>query len=165
MVIINAIIFKIHWLACVIGGTLTGLAGLVGLIAFAFYADTWRKDLPLVLIAGVIGAVLDTLWIYLGILDFGTTLAPAWIVLLWMGLAMTFNHAMSIFQRYPLAGGLMAGIAAPMTYLTGQALGAVTVPNSLHLAIIAVSWAVLFWGLFRTLGNAEQASVSEASAA
>ena len=149
----NGLIFKAHWLACVLGGVYWGLAGIAALIAFSFAVDFLRRDLPLAAALGGIGAALDTLWIELGILDYGVAFAPAWIILLWVGLALTLNHAMHVFTTSPLIGGLLSGCAAPLTYMSGQALGAVVVPSPLQLTIIALTWGILFYLVFLLLAR------------
>ena len=149
----NALIFKAHWLACVLGGAYWGLARIVSLIAFSFAVDFLRRDLPWAVALGAIGAGLDTLWIALGILDYGAGFAPAWIIMLWVGLALTLNHAMYVFTSAPLIGGLLSGCAAPLTYMSGQALGAVVVPSPMQLLVIALTWAVLFYIVFVALAR------------
>ena len=64
---------------------------------------------------------------------------------------MTLNHSLSLFIRWPVAGGLMAGGAAPLCYLSGERLGAVTVPDPWQLAWIALAWAVIFIVTFSRL--------------
>ena len=155
MKILNAVLFKANWLACVIGGALWGVLGVAALIVFSITVRTWHRDAALLVLLAGIGAVLDSLWIQLGILDYGTRLAPLWIIMLWMGLAMTLHHAMSMFQTRPLLGAVLAGGAAPMTYLTGESLGAVSVANPWLLSIIAVAWAGLFYVLFRRLASSD----------
>lgn len=149
MKILNAILFKLNWIACVVGGPLWGAATLTAFTAFSVYARTWRDDLVLVFGLVLIGAVLDTTWIHVGLLDYGTSLAPVWIIQLWAGLAFTIHHAMAIFKEKPLLGAVLSGLAAPVTYLSGESLGAVTVPHVEGLAVIGIVWFVLFFGIFR----------------
>ena len=153
MNLVNAVLFKANWFACVLGGTFWGALGITGLLAFSVVRNTWRQDLALLALLAGVGALLDTTWIHLGILDYGTVFAPIWIIFLWMGLAMTLNHAMSLFQQRPLLGAILSGAAAPVTYLGGQSLGAVSVPTPELLGIVAVVWAGLFYALFRYLGS------------
>ena len=151
MKIVNGILFKLNWIACVVGGAIWGAFGIAALLGFSLYAGSWRRDIPLVLGLGIVGAVLDTLWIMLGVLDYGTTLAPPWIIMLWIGLALTLNHAMSFFASRPVLGAVLSGGAAPVTYLSGQSLGAVVVPNVFLLGIIAITWGLLFYAVFKYL--------------
>lgn len=158
MTILNAILFKVNWIACVVGGTFWGVGGIACLIAFSFWAKSWRVDLPLVLILSLTGAVLDTMWIYLGILDYQSPIAPLWIIMLWAGLAFTIHHAMSLFIHRPLLGATLSGLAAPVTYLSGERLGAVIVPDPLMLSVVMVTWFVLFYIVFKSAQRTYQTS-------
>ena len=156
MKIVNGILFKANWLACVIGGALWGALGVIALLGFSAFAGSIRKDLPLVVGLAGAGAVLDTAWIFFGILDYGAAFAPVWIIMLWVGLALTLNHAFSFMVDRPLMGALFCGLAAPMTYLGGQSLGAVVVPQPIMLGIIAVTWGILFWVVLRYLQGQQE---------
>ena len=149
MKLLNVVLFKTNWAACVLGGTIWGLAGVAMLLTYSYYAGTLKRDVPLLVGLVCIGSVLDSAWIMLGILDYGTALAPLWILLLWAGLAMTLNHSMAVFRSYPVIGAIMAAGAAPVTYLTGESLGAVTVANVEGLALVALSWGILFFIVFK----------------
>ncbi|MEM7098821.1 MAG: DUF2878 domain-containing protein [Pseudomonadota bacterium] len=153
MKVINGVLFKLNWIACVVGGALWGALGVAALIGFSGYAGTLKRDAGLALCLGAIGAALDTLWIALGWLDYGTLFAPLWIIMLWVGLALCLNHAMAFFVSRPLLGGALSGAAAPLTYLSGASLGAVVVPNAWWLGVIGLVWGVLFTGVFWYLQN------------
>ena len=157
MKLVNAILFKLNWIACVVGGAYWGAFGVAALVGFSIYAGTSKRDLSLALFLGAVGAALDTLWITFGWLDYGTLLAPIWIVMLWIGLALCLNHAMAFFIDRPVIGGILSGMAAPLTYLSGASLGAVVVPNVWWLAAIGVVWAGLFFGVFSHLQDQGQA--------
>ena len=162
MKIINAVLFKANWFACVLGGALWGALGVIGLAVFSFVAGRWQRDLVLAAALAAIGFCLDTVWIQLGILDYGTSLAPMWIVLMWVGLAFTINHAMSVFVERPLLGGLLSGGAAPVTCLGGERLGSVVVAMPLGLILVASVWAVLFYAVFRLCRDLDSDLASEA---
>ena len=153
-VIINAVIFKLHWVACVVGGSLWGVAGALGMIAFSWRVGTLQRDAWIAFLLAPAGWFLDTTWITLGILDYGAySTAPLWIVLLWVGLAFALCHAMSMFVDRPWLGGLLTLFAAPGTYLAGQSLGAVSVPDVWMLGVISIAWGSLFYAVFTLLGQ------------
>ena len=71
--------------------------------------------------AASIGFCLDTLWIRVGVLDYaGASVAPVWIVLLWVGVGLSVNHSLAPFGARPWVGGLLAGLTAPVSYLGGE---------------------------------------------
>jgi hypothetical protein len=160
MKIVNLLLFNLNWFACVIGGAAWGSMGLIALLTYSAYVGSWRTDIRLALSLAVCGWIVDSLWIYFGVLDYGTAYAPVWIVMLWVGLAFTLNHSMSPFISKPLIGGLAAAVAAPLTYLSGAALGAVNVLNATGILLISLVWCVLFFGIFRYLQLHKEKSAS-----
>ena len=151
--ICNAVIFQATWFGCVLGGAagqpIWGFLGVGVLLGLNLRQPPVRSDLFFMAVLGVIGLVLDTFWIELGVLSYpGGWLAPMWIVALWLGFALTVNHSLAWLQQKPLLAGLMAAAAAPLSYLGGERLGAVTVPDLSGLWIIALAWGVLFYAVF-----------------
>ena len=149
----NAALFQITWFACVIGGAagepLWGFAGVLALLGYSWYAGLIQRDLWVLLTLGLTGFTIDTVWITLGILDFGgEALAPSWIVALWLGFGLTVNHSMGWLRQKPLLAAGLAAVFAPVTYLAGARLGAVEVTNPSGLALISGTWAIMFLLLF-----------------
>lgn len=150
--LINMGLFQITWFACVAGGSLWGLGALCLMLGLSWKTNSLVADLTLGAGTAITGFLADTLWIYAGVLDyFGAVVAPLWSVILWMGIGLSLNHGLAFFKMRPVVGGLLAAGAAPVCYLSGQALGAVIVPDSPLLASVAVTWFVLFWLAFRLL--------------
>lgn len=161
----NAILFQATWFACVIGGAAGapgwGFAGVLALLAFSWSVGTLQRDLRLLAVLGLIGFVVDTAWITLGVLDYGErALAPSWIVALWLGFALTVNHSMGWLRQKPLLAAALAAVFAPVTYLAGARFGAVEIADPLGLALISGAWAVMFLLLFSsTVSSQESESV------
>ncbi len=150
--VVNAILFQACWFACVLGGargiSAWGLVAVACLAASVAWRGSIRRDALLLLIAVPVGLFLDSLWIAVGILDYGTALAPTWIVVLWAAVALTLNHSLAFLQSRPWLGGLLAGLSAPFSYLMGARLEAVVVPHPWLLAVVGVAWLFVFVGLF-----------------
>ncbi len=147
--LVNAGLFQVTWFACVLGGAsgsnLWGAAALLGMLAFSARGQTLRADLAMAALAAAVGFGLDTLWIHLGVLDYhGAAVAPLWIVLLWVAVALSLNHSLAMFQPRPLLGGLLAAACAPLSYLGGARLGGVIIPDPQLLAVIGGVWFVVF---------------------
>ncbi len=153
--LINFVLFQAVWFGCVLGGGALGLMwpGLVAMILLVLSlanSSCIRQDILLVMLVMPVGWLLDCMWIRLGILDFGTgSLAPYWIVLLWLGVALTVNHSLSPLRDRPWIGAVVVGVFGPVTYLAGERLGAVEVVNASLLWAVSLSWAVLFFGVFQ----------------
>lgn len=162
----NALLFQGAWFACVLGGaagsSAWGAALVTGLAGFACLREHWRSDLAWAVGAGTIGFGLDSLWIAVGVLDYhGAPVAPAWIVLLWVGVGLTLNHSLGFFAARPRLGGMLAGGTAPLSYLAGERLGAVVVPEPFGLVLVAAVWGLLFYAAFSRVGRAHARRLHE----
>lgn len=150
--VINAVLFQLTWFACVIGGargtSLWGALALALLAGQALARPPRRDALLLALGLGAFGFALETLWIRLGVLDYGSAFAPPWIVLLWLAVGLCLHHSLSAFQARPWLGGLLAAAAAPFSYLAGAGLGAVDIGPAWSLLAVSLVWLVVFhWAL------------------
>jgi hypothetical protein len=156
--LINAGLFQVAWFACVLGGAAGtswwGAAALLALLAFAWTGPYLKTDLLFAATGGLLGLALDTLWIKTGVLDYhGVSVAPIWIVMLWVGVSLTLNHSLSLFAPRPFLGGVLAGACAPLSYLGGERLGAVLVPDPWMLGYVCAAWFVVFTLAFALAGG------------
>ncbi len=71
---------------------------------------------------------------------------PAWIVLLWAVFATTLNVSLVWLKTRLLAGGVLAAVGGPQSYVIGERLGAITIaePRWLAFSVIAMVWAFAF---------------------
>lgn len=155
----NAGLFQIVWFACVLGGA----KGLLwpAIVSFAVLA-IWQlpakrrhsSDLKLLVAAIVLGLIFDSLWVQLGFLNYVeqrplSMLAPAWIIILWMGFALTINHSLTWMNSHPLLPLFLGAVCGPTSYLAGMKLGAVEYQADMVLisACLAVSWGFSVWFL------------------
>ena len=170
--IANAVIFQATWFACVIGGAagqpIWGFLGVGVLLGLNVGQPLIRADLWIMAILAVVGFAIDTAWIALNVLSYegGALLAPAWILALWLAFALTVNHSMAWLQPRPWLAGLLAAVFAPVTYLAGERLGAVTVVEPLRLGMISAAWGIVFTLVFgkgaRMVGAAAELSLRQA---
>jgi hypothetical protein len=155
--IANALLLKAAWLCCVLGGVAFGAPALAVMFLVSFWQSELQEDLPHVALLGAIGLCLDTLWMYVGVLDygsaaialpFGLTLAPAWIVMLWLAVGLSIRHSLIFMVNRPLLGALIVGCGSPLSYLTGEQFGAVAIPSMEGLYILGGVWILLFFWVF-----------------
>ena len=149
------------WFGAVIGAAheLLWLAPVL-LIGFALWefrpARRVYGDFQLMLVAVLIGLILDTTWVKLGWLEFAagwalSERAPLWILLLWAGLALTLNHSLAWLQSQLLLAALLGGVSSPLSYLAAARLGAVTIvtESGVWFVGLGLSWAlalpILLW--------------------
>ena len=153
-VLVNAALFQIVWLCCVIGSAY----GLTWPAALSFAAlAVWQlapsrraqSDLQLLSIALILGIIVDSLWVQLGFLDYTTDgpvtgFAPLWILFLWLGFALTVNHSLAWLKLHPLLPASMGLIGGPLSYYAGLRFGAVEylVDPLLISVSLGIAWAL-----------------------
>jgi hypothetical protein len=170
---INQGFFQAAWPACVIGAANGSLwPGLLVVGAFAGWQLQPRRrhaaDLRALVLFVAMGLVLDTLWVQLGIVDYALAWplaggAPAWLLLLWVALALGANHSLGIFRRRWGLWLVLATIGSPMSYTAAAAFGAVTWTAPAWLVILCVGpiWALAVALLFRHLGRRDERDVAD----
>ena len=154
---VNALFLKAAWVACVVGGNNYGLGVVFAMLCLNIYQQNIAADWPYAVGLGLFGFLLDSAWMYFGVLDYGSsaslviagvTLAPIWIVLLWVAVGLSLNHGLIFFVERPLAGGLLVGASAPFSYMAGERFGAVVIPSYENLAVLGLVWFIVYYALF-----------------
>lgn len=152
-VLINAVGFQAGWWLSVLG-VMVGLPmlGPVYMLLFLgmhymFFAS--KQEFYLILLAGVVGTVMDSLYTRSGMLSYGggyehIWLAPLWITTMWLGFTATLNHALDWLRERPLLGFLAGAIFGPLSYYSGQKLGVISFHWSAAPATLVLA---LVWGL------------------
>lgn len=155
--LINAILFQLTWFGCVLGAATGqlwwGVPTLAGLVLFSAHSGRLPRDVALVACLVPLGWMLERFWIAQGVLVYETDGVPVWIAMLWAGVALTVNHSLGWFRRYPFCGAALAALAAPLCYMGGSRLDAVVVPDPLSMAWVSVAWFAVFYGVFRVTGG------------
>lgn len=151
----NLIGYQLVWFAAVIGAG-HGLAwpGVVGMLVFAMcqllLARHWRTDLALMATAFVFGFVLDGGLIRAGLATYlagwrGESLAPAWILSLWMAFSLTFSQSLRYLQKRLWLAALLGLIGGPIAYLGAARTWHVvnfTAPAWHGLLCLGIGWAL-----------------------
>ena len=154
---VNALFLKVAWVACVVGGNSYGLGVVFAMLCLNIYQRNIAADWPYAVGLGLFGLVLDSAWMHFGVLDYassaslsiaGITLAPLWIVLLWVAVGLSLNHGLIFFVERPLIGGLLVGASAPFSYMAGERFGAVVIPSYENLVVLGLVWFVVYYALF-----------------
>lgn len=130
-------------------------APLLGLLALhGLFSPQRRRDLRLLPLA-LAGCLLDALLWQLGLFEFAAGF-PVWLVLLWLGFALTLAHGLRwlmVLPRWQQA--LIGGAGGASSYLAGAAMGAVHLPWGLWISggVLAVIWMVwlpvLLWTMVK----------------
>ena len=158
--LINIAAFKVGWLSSVIGGAqqLPWLGPTVVLIAVAIHlvrAHRPSSELMLIISCGLIGAFFDSALVAAGWVTFPSgmfseTLAPYWIITMWMLFATTINMSMRFMRGRPALAVVFGLVGGPMAYFAGHKIGGIVFVNEFAaLAMLAIGWAVLMPILMR----------------
>jgi hypothetical protein len=153
--LVNFILFQMLWVACVLGAANqiiwpSIILVIAMLVTFSLPAFKVKNDIFLVFICLILGFILDSSLAYFNFIDYSfdygySLMAPLWILLLWIGFALTLNHSMAwIFKNIKL-GYLLMAVGAPLSYISADRLGAVTISNIvLTSLIVSLSWVLVF---------------------
>ncbi|HWR72586.1 MAG TPA: DUF2878 domain-containing protein [Nitrospirota bacterium] len=151
--IVNVIAFQIGWSAAVLGAA-NGMPWL-GVVAVPLVlglhlalSPDWRPEFLIAASAAVVGFMIDSALIALGVFSpipygFPSPFSSLWMVMLWINLAATLNVSMGWLRgRYALSA-VFGAVGGPLAYYSGAQLGAMTrVPVPADLIRIGIAWAI-----------------------
>jgi hypothetical protein len=149
----NQLLYQSGWFACALGAA-TGRPWLgvaaVALLLTLHLRGTARpeREVPLLLVAALLGLVVDTTLVQLGAIRFtagvvvdGVT--TPWMLSLWVLFAATWNVSLYWLHRRPLWAALFGALGGPLAYRAGELLGAIELGEApAALIAIAAVWAV-----------------------
>ncbi len=107
------------------------------------------KEAMLLAISAVIGLAWESALVSLGLVTYPTvpsagSLAPYWIVALWVLTATTLNYGLRWIKKSWTAAIVAGAVGGPLVFSAGAAAGAVAFENpAFSLAAIGAGWAVL----------------------
>ena len=152
--VIVILILSIGWFSCVLGAA-WGIAWLgpavvsVLILLHLLYSRTWRRDLVFMLALGLVGAIVETLFLKSGLISYAgqgeSSLAPVWVVVLWAHFGTMRHATLRLLFGRPMIAALSGAVVAPLVYSAGAALGAASFapPSWRALTMIAVTWALV----------------------
>jgi len=168
--LINVIVFKIAWLASVLGGAnglpLLGPAAVI--VAIAIHLRRVKdpsREMMLILSTGVVGITVDSAMITAGLLSYSTGtlvpgLSPLWILGMWMLFATTFNVSFAWLQSKISLAALLGAVFGPLSYYSGSKIGAVTLHEPVGAMIaLAITWGVMLPGLLELASMLNRTSI------
>lgn len=153
--IINLVLYQLGWLSCVLGVAfgypVSGAVAALLLVALhLLLADKRKAELGLILLACLLGAVVDGLQQAAGLLVFKEDprwpfWLPLWLLVIWAQFATLFRFALSWLSGRALLAALFGAIGGPLAYAGGIRLGAAQFgPDPpLSLTVLALLWALL----------------------
>lgn len=156
----NFILFQAAWFAAVLGAAkgmpwLGPLAMVPVLGVHLTLAENRSGELKLLLTAGILGFLFDTVLVAAGVfLPVAYLLprpfSPPWMVSLWLNFAATLNVSLAWLRGRYLLATVFGAIGGPMAYYSGARMGATeALPSVGGLLVLALGWGcmtpVLVW--------------------
>jgi len=149
---LNIALFQVGWWCAVLGAAhhdvLLGPC-VIALVLLCYIVPNRRRirALALVLMALALGAAAEMSLRALGMTAFATgswSIAgvPVWMVALWGLFATTLTSSLRWLQGRWLLGSLVGAVGGSLSYVAGARLGALVLPASASLWVIALLWAL-----------------------
>ena len=163
----NVVLFQLGWFACLLlsGVWVVLIAITVLLLHFYFIVPQEQriKELNLIVIVLFVGVILELCYLFGEVLirSGGESYPAFWLLIIWALFATTFRYSLSWLRPKLWLASIFAGVAAPMSYYAGANLNATVSLNDnaiFSLAVIAVSWAIVFPLLMKRLVSVTQQS-------
>ena len=151
--IINFIFFQLIWFVCIIGAatneTHAAVAFSLLIILFHLYLTKDKKnELKILLLASILGFLFDGFLLKNELVLYANhgwsySITPLWIIVLWMGFAITLNSSLSWLKKKIKLSALFGAVGGPLAYLAGEKLEAVTILTSGAIVALAIGWAII----------------------
>lgn len=146
--------FQVAWFACVLGAAhgvpSIGVAAVAAFAAWQLRVSSARShDAALIALALVMGLAWDTAMARMGIVIYASpgplpAWAPAWILALWVLLAVTLQDLLSWLHGRWLVAAVVGGVGGALSYAGAVKLGAGRFPDeALAMAVLCLGWALI----------------------
>ena len=151
-IVLNIALFQLGWWCAVLGAArqhvLFGPC-VIALVLLIYIVPSRRRTraLALVLVALALGAACEVGLRAMGMTAFSTgpwSIAgvPLWMIALWGLFATTLTSSLRWLQGRWLLGSLFGAVGGSLSYVAGARLGALDLPASASLWVIALLWAL-----------------------
>lgn len=147
---------QLSWFACVLGAASNspwiGPAAGAGTLAFNLLVlEKPLNVLKLAVVGALLGLAVETPLILTGLVSYSApgplaNLPPLWLIALWVVFSTLPNTALAQLHGRVLLQAVLGLVGAPLAYLAGERLGAMSFIErpTLGLAAIGLLWAVAF---------------------
>ncbi|NJO36321.1 MAG: DUF2878 domain-containing protein [Rhizobiales bacterium] len=160
---LNFILFQSLWFAAILGREQLEWLVVLLLALHIILAADLKDELRVVLLCAAVGVAADTMLTLAGVFIFDPAPSilpvPFWLIGIWLGFAGTFRHSMSYLLAKPMIAIPAAAVAAPLSYLAGMKLGAVSFGLDIGTTavVIGLLWACMM-ALFIHIVRADRSS-------
>jgi hypothetical protein len=157
--VLHAMMLNALWFSVVLGVAyahkITALVVFALMVLLAVYEGLLRSDVVALVLGLVVGVALDGFMQHYAWVSYGQWfndfkwLPPVWILMLWVGFALSLKIGMRwLFKRYWI-GAVFLGIGAPLSYFSAEKLGAVSLHKPLAvMVLLALGWLFYYSMLY-----------------
>lgn len=146
--IANALAYQAVWFSAILWAVPGAVLGCIIILIFLGTSERRADDLKIIGFLVFLGLLVDGTLQQIGFFTFTSPGLPIpfWLLVIWMGLAMTINHSLAWFKNKLLLAALFGGLGGPLAYWAGTRLGAASFnwPLSSSLLILAIIWSLMF---------------------
>ncbi|XXF09711.1 DUF2878 domain-containing protein [Pseudomonas sp. D2-3] len=144
---LNALLFLVGWLACVLGGVQWLWTVVAVLLVHLVRIGSWQREGRLLVSTFLFGSAVDSFLLQLGFFDFGEArqLIPPWQALIWLLVGTTLYHCLAWTAKPWWRASLVGAGFALLSYGASTCLGLVRLPHgeAATLALAALVWAIV----------------------
>lgn len=145
--LLNALLFLIGWLACLLGGGDWLWVVAMVLLVHLMRIGSWQREGKLLVSAFLFGSAVDSFLLQLGLFDFGEArqLIPLWQALVWLLVGTTLYHCLAWTATPWWRASLIGACFALFSYGASAWLGLLRLPfgEATTLALVALLWAIM----------------------
>jgi len=146
--LVNALLYQSIWLLCILAGDKGAIAGIFVLLLHLAITDRRMDDLKMMAFLLFIGLLVDGTLHQVGFFTFTISgfPIPFWLMVIWLGLAITPHHSLAWLKNRPLLSLLFGALGGPLAYWAGVRLGAASfnLQPLYSLFVLALVWGILW---------------------
>lgn len=144
----NILLYQSIWFLCILSNQIGPLISLLLIVVHLVTTNKRAADLRMMAFLVFLGLLVDGTLHQVGFFSFANSGVPIpfWLVVIWLGLAITPHHSLAWMQNRPLLSALFGGLGGPAAYWAGVRLGAASFnwPLASSLGLLALLWALLW---------------------
>lgn len=144
----NALAYQAVWLSAILWATPGAVVGCIIILMLLIISERRGDDLRMAGFLIFLGLLVDGSLQQVGFFTFSTPGSPIpfWLLVIWVGLAMTIHHSLAWLKDKLLLAAIFGGIGGPAAYWAGTRMGAASFKWSLtsSLFVLAVIWSLIF---------------------
>ena len=150
---LNFLVFQAAWFITVLSAAAgKPYAGVVFTFAWMIihlqlFTTKKVQELGLIMFAAVLGFIVDSTQVLLGVFSFPPAAAwgwptTLWMMALWINLAATLNYSLSWLKNSYILAAVLGAVSGPLAYYAGSRLGAMIFEMPWSLAAVSLQWFV-----------------------